>query len=95
MKDYRLKSRSASSMVYLGLSMIVFAISFGIIFYLLPMILGTFFSIMPPVMNASWQATNVRTQAVIQFLIPLMPSLGIFIFVLKVLMAATTRGGNG
>ena len=94
MKDYRLNNRPASSMVYLGFSIIIFAVTFGILFYLVPMILGAFMSVMPPVMNASWQATNVRTQAVIQMLIPLVPSLGIFVFVIKVFMAASTRGGE-
>ena len=83
-----------SSMVYLGFSIILFAVTFGILFTLVPMILGAFMSVMPPVMNASWQATNVRTQAVIQWLIPLVPSLGIFVFVIKVFMAASTRGGE-
>ena len=83
-----------SSMVYLGFSIILFAVTFGILFYLVPMILGSLFSILPPAMSASWQATNVRTQAVIQFLIPLVPSLGIFVFVIKVFMTASVRGGE-
>lgn len=89
-----LGNRSGSSMVYLGFSIIIFVVTFGILFYLVPMILGSFFSILPPAMSASWQATNLRTQAIIQYLIPLVPSLGIFVFVIKVFMAASTRGGE-
>ena len=81
-------------MVYLGFSILMFAITFGLLFYLLPMILGAFFSVLPPAMTTQWQAVNVRTQTVIQWLIPLMASLGIFIFILKTLMAATVRGAD-
>lgn len=94
MRDYRLKNRRGSSMVYLGFSVIIFAVTFGILFYLMPMILGAFFSALPPAMSTQWQAVNVRTQVIIQWLIPLTASLGVFIFVVKVLMAATTRGGE-
>ena len=89
-----LESRPGSSMVYLGFSIIIFVVTFGILFYLVPMILGAFFSALPPAMSATWQATNMRTQAIIQFLIPLTASLGIFVFVIKVFMAASTRGGE-
>lgn len=81
-------------MVYLGFSIILFVVTFGILFYLMPMILGAFFSALPPAMSATWQATNVRTQTVIQWLIPLTASLAVFVFVVKVMMAATTRGGE-
>lgn len=81
-----------SSLVFLGFSLVVFVITFGITFYLVPMILGTFFTMMPASMNATWQAVNVRTQTEIQWLIPLMPSLGTFLLVLKVLMVASNRG---
>ena len=94
MRNHNLKSRRGSSMVYLGFSIILFAVSFGILFYLMPMILGAFFSALPPAMTTQWQAVNVRTQTIIQWLIPLTASLGIFVFVVKVLMSATTRGGE-
>ena len=88
------RNRRGSSMVYLGFSIIIFVVTFGILFYLMPMILGSFFTIMPPAMNAQWQATNVRVQTIINWLIPLTASLGVFVFVVKVMMAATTRGGE-
>lgn len=88
------RTHRGSSLVYLGLSLIVFVISFGIMFFLIPMILGAFFTAMPPVMNAQWQATNVKTQTIIMYLIPLTASMGIFIMVLKVLMASTVKGAD-
>ena len=94
MKDYHLKPRRGSSMVYLGFSLIIFVVTFGILFYLMPMILGAFFSALPPPMTATWQAVNTRTQTIIQWLIPLTASLGIFIMTVKVMMSATTRGGE-
>jgi hypothetical protein len=81
----------------LGFSIILFVVTFGILFYLMPMIIGAFITALPassPMLNATWQATNLRVQTIIQWLIPLTASLGIFIFVVKVMMVATTRGGD-
>lgn len=83
-----------SSLVNVGLSMVVFVISFGLLFYLIPATLGPFFTAMPPVMNASWLAIYNKNIHTIQFLIPLTLSLGIFVFALKVLMVATNRGND-
>ena len=81
-----------SSLVFLAISMIVFIIIFGMMYTLLPMILGAFFSVQPPSMDASWQAINVTEQNTIKFLIQLMPSMGIAIIVFKSLLIATVRG---
>ena len=83
-----------SSLVFLAISMIVFVIVFGMMYTLLPMILGAFFSATPPVMNAEWAAINVTEQNTIKFLIQLMPSMGIAIIVFKTLLVATVRGGD-
>ena len=61
---------------------------------LLPMILGAFFSVVPPSMNSDWQAINITEQNTIKFLIQLMPSMGIAIIVFKTLLIATVRGGD-
>jgi hypothetical protein len=74
--------------------MIVFVIVFGMMYTLLPMILGAFFSVVPPVMNSDWQAINVIEQNTIKFLIQLMPSMGIAVIVFKTLLVSTTRGGD-
>ena len=83
-----------SSLVFLSISMIVFVIVFGMMYTLAPMILGAFFSVVPPVMNADWQAVNIQEQTTIKFLIGLMPSFGIAIMVFKTLMVATVRGSD-
>lgn len=88
-----------SSLVFLGLSMIAFIISFGIVWILVPMVLGTFFTVMDNMnlitqLSASWQNTYNSTQETVQWLIPLSATLGIFVLVLKVLMVAAVRGGD-
>ena len=81
-----------SSLVFLGISIIVFLITYGITFTFVPMILGAFFTMMPPAMSTTWQATNTRTQAILQYIIPLIPTIGLVLLVLKVLMVASVRG---
>lgn len=83
-----------SSLVPLGLSIIMFVVSFGVLFTVMPMILGQFYTIMNtmPILDADWQAMSDETQTTIQYIVPLTASMGIFVFVIKVLMAASTRG---
>ena len=81
-----------SSLVFLGISIIVFLITYGITFTLVPMILGAFFTMMPPNMSTQWQATYNRTQTILQYIIPLIPTIGLVLLVLKVLMVASVRG---
>lgn len=84
-----------SSLVYLGLSLILFAITFGIAFLLMPMIFGQFFQLVDSnsiVLDAEWLSLYNQNKDTVQYLIPLMPALGIFIIVLKVLMTASARG---
>ncbi len=84
-----------SSLVYLGLSLILFAITFGVAFLLMPMIFGQFFQLVDSnaiVLDAEWLALYNQNKETVQYLIPLMPALGIFIIVLKVLMTASARG---
>ena len=88
----KLKNRRGSSLVFLGFSVIIFVISYGIMFLLVPMILGTFFSFTPSITDPGWNAVNTETQNVIKWLVPLVPTVGIFIFVIKVLMVASVRG---
>ena len=83
-----------SSLVFLGFSVIIFLISYGIMFTLTPMILGMFYSAAAnvPIASADWQQTYDDTEAVTRFITPLIPTVGIFIFVIKVLMVASVRG---
>lgn len=85
--------------MFLGLSLLAFIISFGLVWILVPMVLGTFFTVLSSStlltsLSASWQATYNNTQTQVQWLIPLSVQLGIFILVLKVLLVASNRGAD-
>jgi ABC-type spermidine/putrescine transport system permease subunit II len=86
-----------SSLVYLGLSLILFVIVFGLAFLLMPMILGSVFSLMDSMqstmgISSEWQAIYETNEDTAQLLVPLIPSMGIVIIVIKVLMTASARG---
>lgn len=86
-----------SSLVYLGLSTILFIITYGISFLLAPMIFGQFFGMMDntgitATMDADWLALYEQNEDTVQYLVPIIPSLGIIIIVIKVLMTASARG---
>lgn len=83
-----------SSLLFLGFSVIAFIITFGIMFLLTPMILGAFFTAADNVgiSDPSWQQAYNDTESVILWLTPLIPTIGIFILVIKVLMVASVRG---
>jgi hypothetical protein len=84
-----------SSLVYLGLSIILFAITFGTAFILMPMIFGSFFQIVDNnaiTLDSEWLALYNQNKETVQYLVPLVPSLGIVVIVIKVLMTASARG---
>ena len=83
-----------SSLVFLGFSVIAFLISFGVVFMLAPIVLGAFFDVMHDnrPADATWAATADDVEAQAQWLIPVMMMLGMFIFIIKVLMTASGRG---
>lgn len=83
--------KDMSSFVFLGLSVVTFIITYGIMFLLAPMVIGAFFSIDVD-MSPEWEQTRTETETVIQWLIPLIPTIGIMILILKVLMVASVRG---
>ena len=86
-----------SSLVYLGLSLILFVIVYGLAFTLMPMIFGAFFTLMDDtglkdLINPEWLTIYEKNEDTVQFLVPLMPTMGIVIIVIKVLMVASARG---
>ena len=82
-----------SSLIFLGINVVTFIIIYGIMFLLVPVILGPFFSIDDPSsLDPEWAATGQELEDVIRFLIPLVPTIGIFILILKVLMVSAVRG---
>lgn len=86
-------------MVFLGLSMVAFIISFGLVWILIPIMLGSWFEIiqdsgMLANIDADWLAVYNVTEERVQWLIPLSVQLSIFVLILKVLLVASTRGGD-
>ena len=82
------------SLIFLGFSVISFIISYGIMFTLLPMVLGAFFSVadQSPIQDAEWAAIYESSEDIVQWLVPLIPTIGIFILIIKVFMVASVRG---
>lgn len=83
-----------SSLVFLGFSVIMFLLSYGIMFTVTPMVLGMFYSAAAnvPIADPNWQQTYDDTEQVTRYIVPLIPTVGIFIFIIKVLMVAAVRG---
>ena len=62
-------------------------------FTLTPAILGVVYDVAGSIpLNDAWQETYDETEEVTRFLVPLVPTIGIFILVIKVLMVASVRG---
>ena len=63
-------------------------------FTIAPMVLGAVWSVMDgmEIMNSDWQQVYDDTKATTQYLVPLVPTIGIFILVIKVFMVASARG---
>ena len=86
-----------SSLVYLGLSVIVFFIGAGIYFWLMPILLGGFFTAADNFlaginMNQNWANTYNTTEGTIRWLVELVPTILISVAFLKILMIAAVRG---
>ena len=93
---YRPSNRRGSSLVFLGLSVITFIIAYGISFLVAAAVLGAVYSDLNtvPITDPSWLAMYTKTATTIKFLVPLIPSIGILILVIKVLMTASVRGSD-
>jgi putative exporter of polyketide antibiotics len=66
-------------------------------FTIAPMILGSVFTVMETnltngSMTQEWIDMYNQTKETTQYLVPLIPTIGIFILVIKVLMVASARG---
>lgn len=85
-----------SSLVFLGFSIVIFFITAGIMFTLVPIILGTVWTATNqtnmPIADAGWQQTYNNTTGQLQYIIPLIPTLFIAISVIKIFMVASVRG---
>ena len=61
----------------------------------MPMIFGAFFSLVDDntiMLDPEWLAIYEQNKTTVQYLVPLMPALGIVIIVIKVLMTASAKG---
>jgi len=85
-----------SSLVFLAFSTILFIIVYGIMFLLVPQILGQFFTVLDalPIGNAAWQSIYNQNEATAKFVVPLIPSIGLCILIIKVLMTASVKGSD-
>ena len=83
-----------SSLVFLGISTIIFILSYGIMWLLVPITLGVFFSIVNdlPIKDENWKAVYDENEELVRFLIPLSASIGVFILVLRVLLVSAASG---
>lgn len=83
-----------ASIVFLGLSIIIFALTYGLVFTLVPILFGAVFSLADgwEWNGSDWEGIYDQNEATVQMLVPLIPSFGILLIVIKVLMAATTQG---
>jgi len=86
-----------SSLIFLGFSVVLFIISYGIMFTIAPMILGAVYTVMETnltngSMTQEWIDMYNQTKETTQYLVPLIPTIGIFILIIKVLMVASARG---
>ena len=84
------------SIVYLAVSILVAGFTYSVLYLIMPMILGTFYSVFDSmsITNQAWIDTYNTNEESTRFLVSLMPTLGIFLLVLKVLMAASARGSD-
>ena len=76
----------------MGFSIIMFVITYGFMFTLVPMILGVVFSVDVDIADPTWEQIGIDTESRLQWLIPLVPTLGIFVLIIKVLMVSAGRG---
>lgn len=85
-----------SSLVFLGFSILIFLIGYGIGFSVLAMVTGQVWTTMNqtnmPIPDVTWQQIYNDTETQLQFIIPLAAGAGLMVFVIKVLMVATVRG---
>ena len=85
------------SLIHFGFSVIAFVIAYGLTFTIAPMILGSVYSVVETnmtegSMTQEWIDVYNNTKETTQYLVPLIPTIGIFILVIKVLMVASARG---
>ena len=82
------------NLIHLGFTVIGFIITYAIIFTFTPMILGSVFTsldALPEIPNEGWAGLYESNKITIQYLVPLIPSIGIFIIIIRILMRTAER----
>lgn len=89
-----------ASVIFLGFSVFMFLVTYGLLFLIMPVIFGAIFTSLeasPFLGNATdpeWFAIYEENKETVQYMTPLMMTLGIFLLVIKVLMAASSKGAD-
>ena len=83
-----------SSLLYLGVSVVVFFILFGFLSMITPIILGTFLGVLDTVIipSKTWTTIYNQNKELVELLVPLTFSIGLVIGILKIFMSVTNRG---
>ena len=83
-----------SSLIFLGISIVMFFILFGFLSMLTPLILGSFFSLMDgyAISDESWQNIYLENKELAELLVPVTFSMGLVVAIIKILMVAASRG---
>lgn len=87
----------AAPIVYVIISLVMFIIVFGLLMNFAPVVLGAVFNVLDQTMETmgitgGWLNTYNEINALSQYLVPLMLSIGIVLLVVKILMIATNTG---
>ena len=83
-----------SSLLYLGVSIVVFFILFGFLAMITPLMFGLFFSVMGRfvIHDPAWSAIYDNNKALVELLVPIIFSLGVTVAILKIFMGSTNKG---
>lgn len=83
-----------SSLLYLGVSVIVFFILFGFLSMITPLILGLFLSVMGnfTIADSTWAAIYAENKKLVELLTPLIFAMGLVMAILKIFMSVTNKG---
>lgn len=83
-----------SSLLYLGVSVVVFFVTFGFLALLAPLIFGAFFSVMDnyQIPNETWRNIYEENKRLVELLVPIIFAMGTVMAVLKILMSSTNKG---
>ena len=84
-----------ASMIYLGFSMFAFIFTYAIIYFTMPILFGSLFEtfdVYAEKLTPEWKENYIQHRETLLFLTPLMAFLGVFIFIIKVLMNASSSG---